>query len=203
MDRPIAVWEHSSGVKRPLFSCLRGENGEEAPIVDNLVEKPVDNLSTTEATVRHFESFEIGQVYVSEWQTMSEDLIQQFASITGDHNPIHLDADFAKRTIHRGVIAHGLLVAGLSTGMAFACGLLGKNILALESSSEKYFGAVRPGDEIYGKVTIKEMNAEASRRCGRVLWLTQVFKKLRDGTESLVMEAVWSTLVFKKQYVPK
>ena len=45
-------------------------------------------------------------------KTVSECDIYAFAGITGDFNPIHVDAEFAKETMFKERIAHGMLGAG-------------------------------------------------------------------------------------------
>ncbi|NVM02805.1 MAG: MaoC family dehydratase [Candidatus Helarchaeota archaeon] len=57
-------------------------------------------------------NMEIGKT-VEFSKTISEDDIKKMVEISGDDNPIHLDEEFAKRTIYRGRIAHGLLSLGL------------------------------------------------------------------------------------------
>ena len=42
---------------------------------------------------------------------VTEDLIRAFAEVCGDHNPVHLDAEFAKTTVFKERIAHGMLGA--------------------------------------------------------------------------------------------
>ena len=162
----------------------------------------LDKTGKTAPRIRAFESFHPGEAHRSPSLVLDEARIRDFAELTGDFNPIHLDAEFARRTIHRGVIAHGLLVAALSTGMAYGLGLLGENILALESSQERYLAPVRPGDEIYGTVRIREVDGTASRKYGRVKWDTCVFKMIPDRDDVLAMEALWSTLVFKADFIP-
>ena len=42
-----------------------------------------------------------------------QDYVKAFADITGDKNPIHLDDDFAKETVFKGRVGHGMWCAGL------------------------------------------------------------------------------------------
>lgn len=44
---------------------------------------------------------------------ITQDRINAYAEITGDPNPIHLDAEFAAKTEMRGIIAHGTLSLNL------------------------------------------------------------------------------------------
>jgi 3-hydroxybutyryl-CoA dehydratase len=55
-----------------------------------------------------------------EWQhTVGENDVRQFAMISHDHNPLHLDADYASRTRFGRPIVHGaLLISYLSAVMA-------------------------------------------------------------------------------------
>jgi acyl dehydratase len=51
---------------------------------------------------------EQGQTYIHEF-SFSQQEINQFAALTGDNNPLHLDADYASRTAFRKPIMHGFL----------------------------------------------------------------------------------------------
>ena len=42
---------------------------------------------------------------------VTEEHINLFSEVSGDKNPLHLDEDFAKKTIFEGRIAHGMLTA--------------------------------------------------------------------------------------------
>ncbi|MCU4752844.1 MaoC family dehydratase [Halobacteria archaeon AArc-curdl1] len=44
---------------------------------------------------------------------ITTDRIEQFADITGDDNPLHLDADYAAAGLFDGRISHGMLAAGV------------------------------------------------------------------------------------------
>jgi len=45
-------------------------------------------------------------------KTVSESDIYQFAGITGDFNPAHMNEEYAKKTFFKTRIAHGMLSAG-------------------------------------------------------------------------------------------
>ena len=49
----------------------------------------------------------------SSWRTVTQEQVNQFADLTGDHNPVHLDPDFAARTPFGGTIVHGYLTLAL------------------------------------------------------------------------------------------
>jgi acyl dehydratase len=46
-------------------------------------------------------------------RTVSQEQIKAYADASGDHNPIHLDADFAVSVGLPGTIAHGMLELGI------------------------------------------------------------------------------------------
>jgi acyl dehydratase len=49
----------------------------------------------------------------TEWQRMTQDVVNQFAVLTNDHNFIHVDPERARRTPFGGTIAHGFLTLSL------------------------------------------------------------------------------------------
>jgi len=55
-----------------------------------------------------FEAIRIGD-RASLSKTIASDDVESFAAITGDTNPVHLDEAFARSTIFKGRVAHGML----------------------------------------------------------------------------------------------
>jgi acyl dehydratase len=55
---------------------------------------------------------ELNQVYTHDFK-FSQDEVNRFAEVTGDRNPVHLDADYAAKTMFKRPIMHGMLSASL------------------------------------------------------------------------------------------
>ena len=61
---------------------------------------------------RSFNDIQIGDKATFS-KTMTESDIFAFSAITGDFNPIHVDAEFAKGSIFKQRVVHGMLTSGL------------------------------------------------------------------------------------------
>lgn len=57
------------------------------------------------------QEIEVGNKYES-CHTIKDNLLDAYADVVGDKNPIHLDESFAAKTTFRHRIAHGMLIAG-------------------------------------------------------------------------------------------
>ncbi|MBL7896195.1 MAG: MaoC family dehydratase [Bacteroidia bacterium] len=55
---------------------------------------------------------EVGQIYTHDFN-FSQDEVNRFAEVTGDKNPVHLNADYAAKTMFKKPIMHGMLSASL------------------------------------------------------------------------------------------
>jgi acyl dehydratase len=95
--------------------------------------------------------------------TFTREQIAAYADASGDHNPIHLDDDFARSVGLPSVIAHGMLQMGIAaTVAAEAAG----GPERLRRMSVRFAGMVVPGDTVTftavpsgdGKLEIKALN---------------------------------------------
>src|SRR5262245_31016867 len=92
---------------------------------------------------------------------VTENDIQKFGEVTGDFNPVHFDEDYAKTTLFRGRIAHGLLTAGfLSTVLGTK--LPGAGAIFM-SATIRFKAPVRIGDTVTAVCTVREVIAEKRR----------------------------------------
>jgi acyl dehydratase len=77
--------------------------------------------------------------------TFTREQIAAYAEASGDHNPIHLDDDFARTVGLPGIIAHGMLQMGImGTVAAEAAGGADK----LRRLYCRFAGMVVPGDDV-------------------------------------------------------
>ncbi len=87
--------------------------------------------------------------------------IEQFAEISTDHNPVHLDDDYARDTIFEGRIAHGMLTAGLISAV-IGEQLPGHGTIYM-SQNLKFLAPVRPGDLVHAEVRVVDMVIDKRR----------------------------------------
>ena len=87
--------------------------------------------------------------------------IEQFAEISTDHNPVHLDDEYARDTIFEGRIAHGMLTAGLISAV-IGEQLPGHGTIYM-SQNLKFLAPVRPGDLVHAEVRVVDMVIDKRR----------------------------------------
>jgi acyl dehydratase len=92
-----------------------------------------------------FDEITLGQTAEYSKQVSAED-IRLFAAVSGDVNPVHLDADYAATTQFGGCIAHGML-SGAIISAAIAMQLPGPGTIYL-GQSLRFTLPVRPGDTL-------------------------------------------------------
>jgi 3-hydroxybutyryl-CoA dehydratase len=94
-------------------------------------------------------------------KTVTEADIILFSGVSTDVNPVHLNEEWAKTTMFKGRIAHGMLSAGFISAV-LANKLPGPGTVYL-GQSLKFKAPVRPGDTVKTVVTVKEVVAEKKR----------------------------------------
>lgn len=102
----------------------------------------------------HFEELSVGQ-YAKFSKTVTETDLAFFAAITGDFNPLHVDAVEAERSQFGSRIAHGMLSASLLCSV-YGMHLPGSGAVHLEQSLS-FTAPVRIGDTITAHVEIIDL----------------------------------------------
>lgn len=103
-----------------------------------------------------FDEMHVGQTF-SFRRTFTDGDVAMFCGVTGDYNPYHQDAEFARESFYGRLTIPGLLTGSMLTHIG---GLLG--FLAAEMSFE-YLGPVFVGDTISCTVTVVRKDEEKRR----------------------------------------
>jgi 3-hydroxybutyryl-CoA dehydratase len=102
----------------------------------------------------YYEDLKVGQS-ASMTRTVSERDIQLFGEATGDMNPVHFDEAYARKTVFRGRVAHGVLSIGFMSAV-MGNELPGAGCIFL-SATTSFHGPVRIGDTVITTCTVKEL----------------------------------------------
>ncbi len=130
-----------------------------------------------------FDALTVGQSAAIS-RTVTEADILAFAGVSGDTNPVHLDAEFAASTMFEGRIAHGMLSAGyIST--VFGTKLPGPGCIYL-SQNLNFKAPVRIGDTVVARVTVREL-VPAKRRAVFETVCTVAGKVVLDGEATIMI----------------
>ena len=107
--------------------------------------------------VNAFEDLAVGQ-RATRTKMVSERDVELFAEVSGDHNPVHLDEDFAKGTQFKTRIAHGVLTAS-HISAAIAEDLPGRGSIYL-SQTLTFKRPVKLGDTVETAVEITKIDPD-------------------------------------------
>lgn len=93
-------------------------------------------------------------------KTISQEQLNSYAQASGDHNPLHLDPEFAATTQFGGIIAHGMLTLAFISEMMVEA--FGKKWLESGSLKVRFKGAAYVGDEVetWGSVDKKDSQGQ-------------------------------------------
>jgi 3-hydroxybutyryl-CoA dehydratase len=112
-------------------------------------------------------------------KTVSETDVYLFAGITGDFNPMHVDAEYAKTTPFGARVAHGPLTLALCAGI-LGTELPGLGTVAVSNHIE-YQAPVFIGDTITVRVEVAELEPERNRATMAITWRNQDGTRVAEG----------------------
>lgn len=138
----------------------------------------------------YFDDIEVGQEWESLGRTVTEADIVNFAGLSGDFNPIHMDHEFAKTTPFRAPVAHGLLVMMMSSGLGLTAPPM-RTMALMGLRDWQFKEPVYFGDTIRLRSKVLEKEIRARGRRGVITWQRQIVNQ--EG--KIVQEGISVTLV--------
>lgn len=140
---------------------------------------------------KHFEEMTVGDIAESPGRTITESDITLFADFTGDYNPVHIHAEYAKKTIYGEQVAHGLLGLSIAGGLAWRTGLLEGTAEALIGMDWKFRNPIYIGDTIRLLAEVQKKK-EMPRLNGGFVTFNATVLNQRDET---VQKGTWTLLI--------
>ena len=117
-------------------------------------------------------------------KTITDKDVRTFADLTGDHNPVHLDEEYASNTRFKRRVAHGMLTASLISSV-LANKLPGEGTVYL-SQSLKFVAPVYLGDTVMARVTVVSIREDKPVATLETICLNQHGETLVKG-EAVVL----------------
>lgn len=143
-----------------------------------------------------FEDFEAGQIFESTGRTITEADLTMFSMLSGDWNPIHCDAEFARNTRYGERVVHGTLGIALATGMMHQIGVFEESAVAMLALQEwKFLAPILVGQTLHLRMEILGKEAGKSPRVGRVARRLQMV----DQSGAVVQDGLTDVLVLKRE----
>jgi len=119
-----------------------------------------DWMLATAGRTKYFEDLEVGQE-ASMSRVVGEADIVAYAALSGDYNPVHLDSEYAAKTIFKERIAHGILSAGYISAL-FGMKLPGPGAIYV-SQTLNFKAPVKIDDRVESLVRIIELIPDRKR----------------------------------------
>ena len=144
----------------------------------------------------YFEDVEVGSTFTTLRRTITEADIVNFAGVSGDFNPLHMDAEFAKDSLFGQRVAHGVLVLGVATGLRQGIGLFDGTLMGLlELRTWRFLAPVFIGDTVRVETEIVELRPTSKPDRGV---MTQRVSVLKQG-DTLVQQGELVALLKRKE----
>ena len=130
------------------------------------------------------------EVGVSNWITVDQAMIGQFAATTHDDQWIHVDPGRAKETPFGSTIAHGFLTLSLASRFAYDCfPLMAGQVMGINYGFNRlrFLAVVRPGNRLRGRFTLNDVQKRNDSELLRTMALTIDI----EGSETPALVAEW------------
>ena len=119
---------------------------------------------------------------------ITQERLNAYCAASGDHNPLHWDAEFAATTQFGGVIAHGMLTLALVSRMMAAA--YGRAWLESGGLRTRFKGAAYLGDRVVSRGRVTKEEAKSGHRlvtCAVAVVNNETDEELVTGTATVTL----------------
>lgn len=147
-----------------------------------------------EMTRLFYEDLNVGDEDQSTGRTVTEADVVSFAGLSGDFNNMHIDEEFAKKTVFGTRVAHGLCVLSIASGLWFTMSRLA-TIAFMGLEDWRFSDAVKFGDTI--RITRKLVEKKEHKRPNMGFLTFEV--NVHNQEDKVVQKGKWVILVQRKE----
>jgi 3-hydroxybutyryl-CoA dehydratase len=138
----------------------------------------------------YMDDVDTGQSWTSPARTVTEADLVNYAGLSGDFNPIHMDHEFAATGPFRKPIAHGILIMSMSSGLSIHSPPM--RTLAFVGIREwQFLEPVFIGDTIHVRTTVIEKEVRARGKRALITWQQEIVNQ----QEKVLQKGLALTLV--------
>ena len=83
---------------------------------------------------KYFDDYQMGEIVPAASRTVTEADVVNFAGVSGDYHPLHVNDLFAQKSQFGRRIAHGMLTLTIMSGLMHSAGIAGYSVGASSSS---------------------------------------------------------------------
>jgi 3-hydroxybutyryl-CoA dehydratase len=141
-----------------------------------------------------YEDLEVDAEHKSTGRTITETDVVSFAGLSGDFNNMHIDEEFAQKTVFKGRVAHGLCVLSVASGLWFTMPRLA-TIAFMGLEDWRFSGAVKFDDTIH--ITRKLVEKREHKRPNMGFLIFEVLVHNQSG--EVVQKGKWVILVQRRE----
>ncbi len=146
-------------------------------------------------TTLFFEDLEPGQRWTSVGRTVTEADVVAFSGLSGDFNPIHLDAEATKSGIFGQRVAQGVLGMSMATGLLDSLGIFKESMGAMLGIDKwRFLAPMFIGDTVHLELSIESVRLTSKKDAGVVERRLRLVKQTGD----VVQEGLITVLVLTR-----
>lgn len=135
------------------------------------------------------------EVGLSQWITVDQDRIDQFADATEDHQFIHVNPELARQTPFGATVAHGFLTLSLLSRMGAEAMLIPEGVKMAVNyglNRVRFLAPVPSGKRVRGRFVLDSVDEKAP---GQILMRHTVTVEI-EGEDKPALTAEWLGLIF-------
>jgi acyl dehydratase len=141
---------------------------------------------------KYFDDFEIGATFVTPRRTVTQTDIVNFACLSGDFNPPHVDHEYCKEQPYGEPIAHGPLVLAIAAGLQCQTGINDGTIVAMMGIDKwRIHAPVKHGDTIHQVATVHDKKLTSRGDRGIVTFLREIKNQRDEIVHTLEVSAMY------------